>query len=259
MHRSSPQIFAELSRLGFRIDVVGGDEELRFRDEVVANGGVVTVHGNVAESRDKYAICDIFIYPLRPDHYGTGEQVIIEALASGLPVVAFDNPAERELIEHGVTGFLATDVIGFIGYVKLLFDNPELYKAMSHSAVNISFEKFGINLMYQGLMTEIASVAKTSYTTLLPGRLEGFRDSGFAAFVCSSFFGNIHGESFNYRAGNDVNLVFEKIKAAIKESGSDRIWTSAAKSSPFHYLSYFPESDGLNELCNLIRAFLGRP
>jgi len=259
MHNSAPKIFAELSRLGFRIDIVGGDEEVRIRDEVIANGGTVTIHGEVEEPSDKYARSDIFIYPLRPDHYGTGEQVIAEALASGLPVVAFDNPAERELIEHGVTGFLATDVISFIEYVKLLSDNLELYKAMSNSAVNVSREKFDINLMYQGLMTEIASEARASHTASLPGRLEGFRDSGFAAFVYSSFFGNIHGESSNCAADIDVNLVFEKIEATIKESGTDRIWTSPTKSSPFHYLNYFPESDGLNELCKLIRGLCGQP
>ncbi|TGT19363.1 glycosyltransferase, partial [Mesorhizobium sp. M3A.F.Ca.ET.174.01.1.1] len=36
--------------------------------------------------------------------------VMIEALACGTPVIAFDHGAAREIVEHGVTGFLVDSV-----------------------------------------------------------------------------------------------------------------------------------------------------
>jgi len=41
---------------------------------------------------------DVFGYPLRSDHYGTCEQVLGEAMAAGLPVMVFPNPAERFIL-----------------------------------------------------------------------------------------------------------------------------------------------------------------
>jgi hypothetical protein len=44
--------------------------------------------------------------------------VMVESLACGTPVVAFRNGAAAEIIDHGVTGFLADDVDEFIALVR---------------------------------------------------------------------------------------------------------------------------------------------
>ena len=53
-----------------------------------------------------YASADLFLFPSLTETYGN---VVPEALASGLPVVAFDCAAASELIRNGENGFLATD------------------------------------------------------------------------------------------------------------------------------------------------------
>jgi len=55
---------------------------------------------------DYLAAADIFVFPSRFEGL---PNAVMEAMAAGLPVVASDIPPHRELIEHGRTGFLASD------------------------------------------------------------------------------------------------------------------------------------------------------
>ena len=50
-----------------------------------------------------YASADIFLFASRTDTFG---QVLLEAEASGLPVVAVDEGGPRSIVQHGVTGLL---------------------------------------------------------------------------------------------------------------------------------------------------------
>jgi glycosyltransferase involved in cell wall biosynthesis len=53
---------------------------------------------------------DIFFYPLQPDHYGTAENSLVEAMSLGLCPVVLNNPAEQAIIRHGETGFVAQSI-----------------------------------------------------------------------------------------------------------------------------------------------------
>jgi len=81
-----------------------------------------------------YTNMDVFGYPLRSDHYGTCEQVIGEAMASGLPVVCMDNPCERTIIEEGVAGFLCKDEQEYIDNIEHLYYKPELRNFMGKNS-----------------------------------------------------------------------------------------------------------------------------
>lgn len=62
---------------------------------------------------------------------------IVEAMMSGLPVIATDNSGHRELIRHGVNGFLyqLNDKRTFIDFVSKVFSDPEMYSSMSKEAL----------------------------------------------------------------------------------------------------------------------------
>jgi glycosyltransferase involved in cell wall biosynthesis len=53
------------------------------------------------------AAADVFVFPSRTDTFGL---VLIEALASGVPVAAFPVQGPVDIIENGVTGFLDEDL-----------------------------------------------------------------------------------------------------------------------------------------------------
>ena len=81
----------------------GGPEESRLRERL---GEHATFLGWVAgeELARAYASADVFLFASRTDTFG---QVILEAQASGLPVVAVNEGGPTSLIDDGETGLLA--------------------------------------------------------------------------------------------------------------------------------------------------------
>jgi glycosyltransferase involved in cell wall biosynthesis/predicted metal-dependent phosphoesterase TrpH len=81
----------------------GGPEATHLRDRL---GELGTFLGWLDSERlaRVYASADVFLFASRTDTFG---QVILEAQASGLPVVAVDEGGPASLIAHGETGLLA--------------------------------------------------------------------------------------------------------------------------------------------------------
>ncbi len=71
-----------------------------------------------------YASGDLFLFPSLSETFGN---VVLEALASGLGVVAFDQAAAAQHIRHGHNGALANaaDDQGFIEAANWLLEEPE--------------------------------------------------------------------------------------------------------------------------------------
>ncbi|WP_088344054.1 MULTISPECIES: glycosyltransferase family 1 protein [Rhodomicrobium] len=56
---------------------------------------------------EAFASADVFVFPSRTDTYGV---VILEALASGLPVAAFPVTGPKDIVQHGAVGYLSEDL-----------------------------------------------------------------------------------------------------------------------------------------------------
>ncbi len=82
---------------------------------------------------DAYASADIFLFPSMTDTFGN---VTLEALASGLAVVAFDTAAAGALIRNNVSGLLASmgDSFGFVAAVVAAAAQHELLMPMRQQA-----------------------------------------------------------------------------------------------------------------------------
>jgi glycosyltransferase involved in cell wall biosynthesis len=78
-----------------------------------------------------YANMDAFVFPSRTDTYGN---VVLEALASGVPAIVTDSGGPRFVIRPGENGFIATDLQGFVSRVRTLIQNPPLLAAMRIAA-----------------------------------------------------------------------------------------------------------------------------
>ena len=77
--------------------------------------------GQVDDVAPYLAEMDVFGYPLRPDHYGTSEQVLGEAMAAGVVPVVMDNHAERLIIrERFDEGYVANTPEKYIQLITAL-------------------------------------------------------------------------------------------------------------------------------------------
>ena len=102
---------------------------------------------NVPELMALYARADIFTFPTLAD---TLPLVVMEAMASGLPVVTTTVGALREEVEDGVTGFLIPpgDANALAEATLRLVTNPQLRRDMSAAARNSADQRFNASRNY---------------------------------------------------------------------------------------------------------------
>jgi glycosyltransferase involved in cell wall biosynthesis len=94
----------------------------------------IKLRGHTLDPVSALAEADIFFYPLRRDHYGTGENALVEAMSMGLIPVVLDNPAEMKIVAHGKSGFVAHTIDECVSYLRRLVRAPSLRKEMGASA-----------------------------------------------------------------------------------------------------------------------------
>ena len=80
---------------------------------------------------EAYADMDVFVFPSRTDTFGL---VLLEAMASGVPVLVSPEAAVRVEVQHGVSGFVAQDAGGFTESVLRLMESAALRREMSRAA-----------------------------------------------------------------------------------------------------------------------------
>ena len=78
-----------------------------------------------------FASGDLFLFPSRSETFGN---VTLEAMASGVPTVAFESGAAREHLRDGVHGALASDDAGFLAAAVRLAGDDDALRTMGIAA-----------------------------------------------------------------------------------------------------------------------------
>jgi glycosyltransferase involved in cell wall biosynthesis/predicted metal-dependent phosphoesterase TrpH len=107
----------------------GGPEQERLRERVGAERTTFLGWLTGAELARAYASADMFLFPSATDTFG---QVILEAQASGLPVIAVAEGGPVSLIEHRVSGLLCeADADALAGAVLEVAGSPLLRERLT--------------------------------------------------------------------------------------------------------------------------------
>jgi glycosyltransferase involved in cell wall biosynthesis len=118
--------------INFRMNIAGaGELETALRNLIVEYGlqDYVTLSGFVSDIPGFMKSIDVFVLTSKWEGFG---YVLVEAMAAGKPVVAFDITSNPEIIDRDVTGFLVPypDLITMTDKLDLLINNPPLAAKM---------------------------------------------------------------------------------------------------------------------------------
>jgi glycosyltransferase involved in cell wall biosynthesis len=145
-----------------RFRIVGYGTELNSLKDLAADLGIVNQVQFVGASNsiaNEYKCFDIFV--LSSVHEGFAN-VIIEAMASGIPVIATNVGAASETIVEGKSGFMvpSRNPDALAARVNDLLQNPDLRKSMGDFGRQIAMRKFSLESMvkrYELLYLELVS------------------------------------------------------------------------------------------------------
>ena len=107
--------------------VIVGDGPERNRLEMLCQGGEVVFTGNLSGLKlaQAYASANVFVFASQVETFGN---VVLEAMASGLPIIAYNYACAHLHVKNGETGWLSAlgDTTGFIQSIYSLPNNQRL-------------------------------------------------------------------------------------------------------------------------------------
>jgi glycosyltransferase involved in cell wall biosynthesis len=104
-------------------------------------GDLVRLVGAVEDIEPFLSAADIFVFPSLSESMG---MALLEAMASGLPVVSTDVGGVAEAVEDGIQGLLVppADPQALAQQIARMLDNPEASREMGRRAREIAVERF---------------------------------------------------------------------------------------------------------------------
>lgn len=123
---------------GYRFSIVGeGSEREWLREHLQSEASLPgLLRGDPVA--DAYANMDVFLFPSETDTFGN---VILEALASGLPCVVSNHGGPKFLVEPGETGFIANSTAEYADALQKLIADRGLLGRMRTQARQASLKR----------------------------------------------------------------------------------------------------------------------
>lgn len=171
---------------------------------------------------------DVLAYLLNPQHYGTTENALLEAMAMGVVPVVLDNPAEGHLVQHGETGWVVDAPAGFAAALDQLAARPELRQRLSRQASQTVRRRFAVEHTAEHLLGHYRAVLAEAK------RCWDFRP--IFGDTPADWFRSCQGpEAWRFRDDGAVDLDGEPPHVLFERS----------KGSVFHYQRQFPDDPRL--------------
>jgi len=200
--------------------------------------GMFEFSGYTTDIAAELKTINVLAYLLNPEHYGTTENALLEAMAVGIVPIVLDNPAERRIIENHRTGLVVSTPGEFAEAVKWLSQNPLERHTIGQQAAATVRSRFAVGKMVSSLNGHYQQLVQ------LKKREICFTD----------IFGAEPADWFLSCQGNQD--YFSKTIPAKPSIGSFSIHAlfEESKGTVFHFLKYFPDDKRLNQWANMLKS-----
>ncbi len=138
----------------FRFQIIGHGAERETLERELPQADFAGVLRDEALAR-AFADMDVLVFPSHTDTFGN---VVLEALASGVPAVVTDEGGPCSIIEDGVTGYIRKDN-EFAEAIARLMADPA-----AHAAMRLNARKFAMGASWAAVFDKVCA----AYRLLLP-------------------------------------------------------------------------------------------
>lgn len=225
---------------GFKVDFYGDPDanpELTQNVKIMGLEARVCLKGYINQPEEAFAGMDVLVYLLNPMHYGTTENAILEAMASGVIPIVIGNQVEKTIVINGVTGFVINSPEEFKEAINFLVENPDERKVMAGKASEDIRRRFALEKTVGELATVYERVLETERRP----------------FEFNQIFG-AHPENWYLSClGQYADIFEEHPQDHLQELPLPDFIFEESKSSIYHFLRYYPDDSGLKKLEQSIR------
>lgn len=113
-----------------------------------------------------YASCDVFLFPSVSETYGN---VVLEAMASGLPCVIADGGGSGDFVENGLTGFKCKpfNEVEYVDNLTRILENEQLANSFRLAGLQLS-QQLDWNKLADVYFENLSTMAHSTLADLLP-------------------------------------------------------------------------------------------
>ncbi len=214
---------------GFRVRMIGdltNQDILNQQCDSLGKTGMLEFRGYSTDVASELASINALAYLLNPEHYGTTENALLEAMAMGIVPIVLDNPAERRIVDDHNTGLIVHSPGEFAEAIQWLSNNPDDRQRLGSQAAKSVRERFSVEKMEASLNEHYQAIlAMEKGKIVFP---EIFGNDPVEWFLSCQGDKSIFAEDGCINSGDGIPLsygLFEKSKGTV-----------------FHFSEYFPDN-----------------
>jgi len=241
LHPRYVEYLAAVKIPDFQVSLIGdltNNDILRQQCKGADRAGLLQFKGYTTDIASELGTINVNAYLLNPQHYGTTENALLEAMAMGVVPVVLDNACEHNIVEHGKTGLIVHSPIEFADAIQWLSENPSERVKLGRQAAKFVRERFSAEIMEASL--------NEYYNFVLPMEKRKIDFSDIFGADPSDWFLSCQGEKELFADDGSINAVdgvplsyglYEKNKGTV-----------------FHYHEHFSDNEKLKLWAKNLRS-----